>query len=48
MKNLLPYNQLNSWHPYDTQSREDDYYECLIECNDDASTCKRLCKGVLD
>ena len=48
MKNLLPYNQLNSWHPYDATTMEDEYYECLIECNDSASTCKKICKEVLE
>jgi len=48
MKNLLPYNQLNSWHPYDATTMEDEYYECLIECSDTASTCKRICKEVLE
>ena len=25
-----------------------DYYSCLIECDDDQATCKRICREVLD
>jgi hypothetical protein len=24
-----------------------DYYNCLIECDDDQATCKRICREVL-
>jgi len=52
MKNLLSYNQLEAWHPFEPNhnrvSREDDYYECMIECNDTRSACKRICKEVLE
>ena len=52
MHNLIPYNQLaGSRHQeYTSDSNNDlieEYYECLIECDDDQSTCKRICKEVL-
>ena len=52
MHNLISFNQLaGSKHPEDTFDPHNDliteYYECLIECNDDQSTCKRICKEVL-
>ena len=52
MHNLIPFNQLaGSKHPEEMFESQDDlineYYECLIECDDDQSTCKRICKEVL-
>lgn len=48
MHNRISYNQLAGWKEDTT---EDDlineYYECLIECDDDQSTCKRICKEIL-
>ena len=26
----------------------DDYYECLIECETDQTSCKRICKEILN
>ena len=48
MHNLIPYNQLAGWK--DEVNHDDlinEYYECLIECDDDQSTCKRICKEIL-
>jgi len=46
MHNLISYNQLMG-----TQDQHNDllteYYECLIECNEDQHICKRICKEVL-
>ena len=28
--------------------RINDYYECLIECDDTQTTCKRICRRILD
>jgi len=46
MHNLISYNQLSS-----EQDAHDDllaeYYECLIDCEDTASSCKRICREVL-
>ncbi len=57
MHNLLSRAQLNEWrHFEDTvddlqlelQQKENDYYECLIECDSlSAPECKRICKEVL-
>ena len=52
MHNLISHNQLEgSRHQeYTSDSNNDlieEYYECLIECDEDQSTCKRLCKEVL-
>ena len=49
MHNLISYNQLSGSE--DTLDPHSDllaeYYECLIDCEDTASTCKRICKEVL-
>ena len=49
MHNLISFNQLaGSKHveiPHDDLIAE--YYECLIDCEDDQHVCKRICKEVL-
>ena len=53
MHNLVSYNQLAGWQSkteeveLDHDSAVNDYYQCLIECDDRASVCKRICKEVL-
>ena len=52
MHNLIPFNQLaGSKHTEATLDSHndliDEYYECLIECDESASVCKRICKEVL-
>ena len=48
MHNLIPYNQLAGWtEEVDQDELLNEYYECLIECDDDQSTCKRSCKEIL-
>lgn len=59
MHNLISYNQLAGWkqsveHLTQTLDRTmdeadllNDYYNCLIECDDDQSTCKRICRSIL-
>ena len=55
MHNLISYNQLASWkHIENTlngfiEQEEviNDYYQCLIECNDNQTECKRICKEIL-
>ena len=46
--NLVSYNQLAGSYE-DPHSVEilSEYYECLIECDDDQHTCKRICREVL-
>ena len=51
MHNLISFNQLaGSKHMEYADSQDDlltEYYECLIECEDDQASCKRICKEVL-
>ena len=59
MHNLLSYNQLAGWkQSIDKLSRTldktmeesdliNDYYDCLIECDENQATCKRICRSVL-
>lgn len=55
MHNLISYNQLASWNHLDQTLDEyinqneiiNDYYQCLIECSDNQSECKRICKAIL-
>jgi len=60
MHNLMSHNQLAGWkqsidrlsHTLD-RSLEDsylinDYYDCLIECDDDQATCKKICRRILE
>ncbi len=59
MHNIVSQNQLGSWNRIDSSMRTlsehdadinpiDDYFECLIECEDLASSCKSICKNVFD
>ena len=47
MHNLISFNQLSGSYsdPHDELIAE--YYECLIECDEDQHTCNRICKEVL-
>ncbi len=46
-------NQLAGWNSHtelmfnEQDTKINDYYECLIECEDDQSSCKRICKEIL-
>lgn len=50
MRNILSSNQLAEWNHFDqvNDSAEvnlvNDYFDCLIECDDDAASCKRICR----
>jgi hypothetical protein len=58
MHNILSFNQLADWRQSvkhleetissvsDQSDAINDYYNCLIECDDDQSACKRICKEV--
>ena len=60
MHNLISYNQLAGWNEslmrlentLDRSAEEadliNDYYNCLIECDDDQASCKRICRGILE
>ena len=51
MHNLVSYNQLAGWNTEvetnDPDAAVNDYFQCLIECDDTATICKRICKEVL-
>jgi len=49
MHNLISFNQLaGSKHTFDPQNDNiADYYECIVECEEDQHICKRMCKEVL-
>ncbi len=58
MRNLLSSNQLTEWGRLEksVESLEEteariallnDYYECLIECDETQGSCKRICKEIL-
>ena len=60
MHNLLSHNQLAGWkqsvmrlektldRSMDESDLINDYYHCLIECDEDQATCKRICRSMLD
>ena len=55
MHNLISYNQLASWNNLEKTISEyieqdeiiNDYYQCIIECNDKQQECKRICRSIL-
>ena len=55
MHNLISYNQLAGWKQFETtvefcNTQNDlinDYFNCLIECDDNSQTCKRICREML-
>ena len=59
MHNLISYNQLAGWNQtaehlsatldeFNEQTQIiNDYYDCLIECNNDQQICKRICRRIL-
>ena len=60
MHNLISYNQLAGWkqnvsgllntleHTQEESELLNDYYNCLIECDDNQAICKRICRRVLE
>ena len=56
MHNLLSRNQLADWVHIDVNLNRcneeldlvNDYFDCLIECDEDQATCKRICRILLD
>ena len=54
MHNLMSHNQLAGWNNLQMSDNANeqtdlvnDYFNCLIECEDDYSSCKRVCKEML-
>jgi hypothetical protein len=56
MHNLISYNQLAGWEHFEQtvdrcNEQNDlinDYFNCLIECDDNKQTCKRICRNLLN
>ena len=60
MYNLISHNQLAGWKQgvmmlgktleksIDESDLVNDYYNCLIECDDTQSSCKRVCREILN
>ncbi len=46
MHNLISFNQLASSQYEPSNDLIEEYYECLIDCDDDQHICKRICKEV--
>ena len=40
-------NTLDSLHFSDQDDQIDEYFDCLIECDDNASQCRRVCSEIL-
>ncbi len=54
MHNLISRNQLAGWNELEQSDNAsmqtelvNDYFNCLIECEDEQSSCKRICKEIL-
>jgi len=53
MRNLLSFNQLFGWNlseKVENKKQSDlvnDYFQCIVECDDTEQTCKRVCKELL-
>ena len=55
MHNLISRNQLTEWNYFentvdrynDELDLVNDYFDCLIECDEDQGTCKRICRILL-
>lgn len=55
MHNLISFNQLAEWRKFEEKIDQctemegaiNDYYECLIECDDAQAACKRICRRIL-
>jgi len=55
MHNLISYNQLAGWKNFEetidrcNEQNEliNDYFNCLIECDDEKQICKKICRELL-
>jgi len=55
MHNLISYNQLAGWKNLETtidrftEKNElmNDYFNCMIECDENQQQCKKICRGIL-
>jgi len=55
MHNLISFNQLAAWKQLEPSVNEfidqhelmNDYFNCMIECDDNQQSCKRICREML-
>ena len=55
MHNLISFNQLAAWKQIEPTLNEfidqhelmNDYFNCMIDCDDDQQACKRVCRALL-
>jgi len=55
MHNIISYNQLAGWKKFEqtidrcNEQNEliNDYFNCLIECEEKTHTCKKICRELL-
>lgn len=55
MHNLISFNQLAAWKQLEPTVNEfidqhelmNDYFNCMIDCDDNQQTCKRVCRELL-
>ena len=55
MHNLISYNQLAGWKRLENtfddfieqNEQMNDYFNCMIECDDNQQECKRVCRAIL-
>lgn len=56
MHNLISFNQLAGWIKFEKTLNEseqqntviNEYFDCLIECDDSQHSCKRYCRSILE
>ena len=52
MHNLVPFNQMLDWNLLENVESKNhneivnDYFQCMVECDDDQQTCKRICRDI--
>ena len=55
MHNLISFNQLAAWKQLEPTVNEfidqhelmNDYFNCMIECDENQQSCKRICRDML-
>ena len=56
MHNLISRNQMAEWNHFEqtvdkcTEELDlvNDYFNCLVECDEEQSTCKKICRDLLE
>ena len=50
MQNPISFNNLNSWVPFNLSNTDpiDDYFECIVECEDGDKSCALECRSLLE